>query len=275
MANLSITSAWNETAAFVRQESRLVFPVAFMLAALPLALLQALAPPPPAPNAMPEPGLWLVLLPLVIVGSLVGNIAISYLALRRGASVAEAIARGARRFIMLLGAGLLLALAAALVFFLVAMVVVALMPGALAAAQAGAQTEALATATLIVILILLPLVLYFGARLMAMTPIAAAEEGGPLRLMARSWTLTRPHVWKLVGFLVLIGLLVSVASSAIESVAGILFALLVGPLRPGSTSTLLVILVMAALNTALTVYLTTLVARIYAQLSGKGEEVFA
>ena len=45
MPSLSITRAWNETVEFVRQEARLLLPVAFMLVALPVALMEAIAPP--------------------------------------------------------------------------------------------------------------------------------------------------------------------------------------------------------------------------------------
>ena len=40
MANLSITTAWNETVAFIAREARLVLPIAFLLLALPGAAMQ-------------------------------------------------------------------------------------------------------------------------------------------------------------------------------------------------------------------------------------------
>ena len=46
MANLSITEAWNETVAFVTREAHLLFPVSFLLIALPAGLAQLLAPVP-------------------------------------------------------------------------------------------------------------------------------------------------------------------------------------------------------------------------------------
>ena len=44
MANLSITTAWNETASFVQREARLLFPIAFLLIALPGGLFQMMLP---------------------------------------------------------------------------------------------------------------------------------------------------------------------------------------------------------------------------------------
>ena len=272
MAQLSITQAWNETAAFVKQEGRLLFPLAFMLVAFPVAVMEAFTPAPAAPGEMPSAGAWLLLFPLAMIAGMIGNLAISCLALRPGTSVGEAIGQGARSFLSLLGAALLLMIAGMLAFLVIAMVMVAATPGAIADAQSGVASGAVATATVLTMLALLPLLLFFGARLMLMTPIAVAEKAGPLKLIGRSWSLTRGHVWKLIGFLILIGILVMVVGAAVQAVAGLLFALVAGPPEPGSTSSLLVILVMAGVNTVVTAYLTSLVARIYAQLSGGGRE---
>lgn len=272
MPSLSITQAWNETASFVKRESGLLFPLAFMLVALPVALMEVFSPAPAAPGEVPAAGAWLLFVPLVMVTSMIGNLAISYLALRPGTSVGEAIGRGARSFFSLFGAALLLMVAAGIGFFIIAMVMVMIVPGAAADAQSGVVTGPMATATLLTMLVLLPLLLFLGARLMLMTPIAADEQAGPIALITRSWALTRGNAWKLVGFMLLVLILVMVVSMAVQAVAGLLFTLVAGPPEPGSTSRLLITLVMAAVNTVITAYLTSLIARIYVQLSGGGEE---
>ncbi|HEX8642132.1 MAG TPA: glycerophosphoryl diester phosphodiesterase membrane domain-containing protein [Allosphingosinicella sp.] len=276
MAALSISKAWDETAEFVKREARLLFPVAFMLVALPVALMEALTPVPPAPGRPPEPGLWLLLVPFVLLVTMIGNIAISYLALRPGVSVAEAIGRGARRFVMLMAAFLLLALAGAILFFILAMVAAVMVPGAMSADSAGSPTPQLAGATLLLVALMLPLLFYFGARLMLMTPAAAAEEVGPIGLIVRSWRLTAGSVWKLIGFLILIALLVGILSTVVQIIGGLFFALVAGPPEPGSLSALLVTTLMAGVNTVVAVCLTSLIARMYTQLAGSApSDVFA
>src|SRR5687768_2298066 len=218
MAKLSITTAWNETAEFVRREAGLLFPISFMLLALPNALMELLMPAPPMPGRAPEAGLWLLLLPLLVVAAIIGNIAISYLAIRPGSSVGEALRRGGARMPALLAAAILIGIVFVVLFFIVALVAAMLVPGALAAAQSGAPTPAMMRAILIVMLVIVPIGIYFGARLMMMTPAAAAESSGPFDLMARSWALTAGHVWKLVGFLLLVAILVGVLTAAIEAV---------------------------------------------------------
>ena len=97
MANLSITTAWNETAAFVQREARLLFPIAFLLIALPGAMLQALMPAAGARPAARSPAPGSLLIPVLILASMIGKLAISYLALGRhlGRRGAAASARAA------------------------------------------------------------------------------------------------------------------------------------------------------------------------------------
>ena len=276
MANLSITTAWNETVEFVRREAGLLFPISFMLLALPRALAQAVTPPPPLPGQMPEPGLWLLMVPVIIVAAIVGNVAISYLALRPGSSVGEALRRGIARLPALLVVAILLGIAFVVLIFVVAVVAVLVVPGAMTAAQTGAEGPAMIRFLLVIGLILLPILLFFGARLMMTTPAGAAESGGPFDLIGRSWTLTTGHSWKLIGFLLLVFIALIVIAGAIGAVAGLLFTLVAGPIRPGSTSAWLVIVTMSLVNMVITAYLTSLLARIYAQLAGTGTpEVFA
>lgn len=275
MATLSITTAWNETVELVRREAALLLPVSFLLLALPSALMEAAAPQPGATDVSP---IWLLLFLVAMLTGFVGNVAISYLALRSGVSVAEALRRGVSRLPSLLGAVVLVGIAFLFLFIIAAIVAVLIVPGAMSAAESGATAvPALIGAVLIAILIVLPFGLYIGARLMAMTPIAAVDPGNPFELIGRSWRLTAGHVWKLIGFLILVGVLIGVLRLAIAAVAGILFALVAGPIEAGSTSQWLVIVVMALVNMVVAAYFTSLVARIYAQLAGDNEthKIFA
>jgi hypothetical protein len=267
MAPLSISQAWSETAEFVKREGRLLFPLSFMLIALPAALLRVAMPIPPGPGQAPAAGPWLWLVPLVLIATMIGNLAISDLALRPGTSVGEAIGRGAKRFLPLLGAMLVLVLAAMLVLFLISMVMVAVVPGALAGAQSGGPTPAMAKATMLTMALVAPLIVYFGARMLPLTPAAAVERGGPFALIVRSWRLTAGQTGRIVLFLILVLLAVAVLSLAVEAVAGILFIAVAGPIGHGTTSSFLIALALAALNTVIGACLASLIARIYAQLA--------
>lgn len=264
MANLSITTAWNETAAFVAREAQLVLPVGFLLLALPGAVLQMLMPTP-VPGELPQAGAWLAAVPVAIVISLIGTIAITLLALRPGTSVGEALQHGARRLIPIFLAILLLALGAMLL-----MVPVMMLFGGLAVAAGNPAIAALAA------LAVLPAALFLWVRFALMTPIAAAEPIGPIAIIQRSWALSRGHFWKLLGFLVLLVIAAMVISIAVGALVGIVVFLIAGTPTPGSVGSYLMLIVSALVQAVVSTVFAVMIARVYAQLAGTGtSDVFA
>lgn len=268
MANLSITTAWNEAVDFVKREAGLILPVAFLLLALPGAVLQILMQPE-TPTAAPEPGWWLLILPVGMVASIVGSIAITYLALRPGTSVGESLQMGLRRFIMLFLAYLLIMLA----------FVIVLVPLTLAfagSAAAGGDPLTVIGSMAIVVIIMFVIAIAVAPRLLLMTPVATAENPGPIRIIQRSWELTGGHYWKLLGFLILLTVAALVVSMVIGMAFGIVIALAAGPPEPRSTSMILITIVSALVQSVIAALFVTVIARIYHQLTGGSpEKVFA
>jgi len=269
MARLSVTTAWNETVAFVKAEARLLFPLAFMLIALPAAVLRAIVPTP-QPGELPPAGLWIAWVVVTMILALIGNLAISYLAIRAGASVREALVQAVRRGAVLLAAALLVGCAAVALILLVTMILGIAFAGASLGSGGTPGPAQLRSMTLAFILLVLPVVIYFAARLAMMTPVAAAERAGPFSIISRSWRLTAGHALKLVGLLLIIGAVSLVLQIAVESIFGIAFRVTAGPAEPGSISAIAILLALAALNTVVAVYAGSLLAKVYAQLSTSG-----
>ena len=267
MANLSITTAWNEAMEFFKREAGLILPVAFLLLALPQALLQIAMPAPPVPGARPEGGLWLLLVPLVIAASMIGSIAITWLALRPGASVGEALQVGLRRFIILFAASLLIAIAAAIVFVPTLMIV-----GGASTMNTGGDPAALTGSALLVLFIFMLAFIFLWIRLMLMTPVTSAEPLSPIGIIRRSWELTAGHFWKLLGFVILLFIVAIVISVVVRAIFGILLFALVGQPELGSLSMNLLTIVSALVQSVFGAIFATLLARIYVQLSGGNPE---
>lgn len=265
MVNLSITTAWNETTSFVQREARLLFPIAFLLIALPGGLLQMVLPVS-VPGQPPEFGVWLLLVPVAVIAGMIGTIAISHLAVRPGASVGEALEVGARRFIMLFAASLLIGLAVA-----AAMLPVLFLVGS-GAVMGGAPPAAMVGLVGLFAIVFLVAAVAFWVRLMLMTAVTAAENAGPIGIITRSWELTRGHFWKLLGFALLVLVVFMVVSLVVGAIGGIVIVLLAGAPAPGSFAAFLIMLVGALVNMVMTVYFTALLVRIYVQLSGSGRE---
>ncbi len=262
MASLSISQAWNETAAFIKRESGLILPIALLLLAVPSAALQIFMPTPPVPGQTPEAGAWLLLLPVVMIASIVGTVAISYLALRPGTSVGEGLHVGLRRFLPVFLASLLIGLAALIVLTPIGILIMG------SAMTSGNPTAAAGGAITLFALIFLIVGIVVWTRLMLMTPVAAAEGVGPIALIRRSWALTRGHFWKLLGLVLLMVVVAIVVIGAISAIVGIFIIMLAGPPEPGSTSLILTTIVSSVVSAVFSAIFVILLARIYIQLSG-------
>jgi len=257
MKPLSITTAWNETAAFVKREAGLLIPIALALVALPAAFAEAMMPQAAA-GQQPEAGAWMLLIiPLALLSS-IGTLAITILALGRERVVGSALGLAARRVLPLLGAVLLVILAAFII----------LLPLSVILALAVSGEEAV---TALLVLIFMPVFVFLWIRLMLMTPVAAAEPAGPVAILKRSWALTSGRFWRLFGFVLLLVVAFVVLAFAVSAVTGILMTLAAGRPEPGNLSFVVILLVGALLNGVFVLYFATLIARIYAQLAGEAQ----
>lgn len=268
---LSITTAWNETAAFVKQEAGALFLIVFGLSVLPSLILQAIAqrflptrvamtpggPPPDLGPFLAALPIFFVSFVLIILLSLWGHLTVNMLALRRETVIGSAFGHAARRILPLLGAWVLLMIAAIVVIVPVGLLLFS-----------SARSGHFGVAFLVVVLVWLALLCLF-IRLMLTTPVAAAEPVGPIAILRRSWELTAGHFWKLLGFAILIVVVFFVFAVVVGAVGGIVIALVAGPPVPGSTGSFLLQLITGILQTIFVTYFVVMVARIYEQLSGR------
>jgi hypothetical protein len=245
--SLSLAAAWDETAALAKREGPRIFPAAFLLLALPAAVLQAIAPVT-APGRLPESGLWLLLVPAVLAASLVGALSICRLALFPGEGIGAALRGALRGALPLFGAALIVGVAGLLL--LVAAILLAAALGSILPVPAA-----------------LAVFLFFWVRLILLTPVAAAEPAGPLRLIRRGWALTSGSFWKLLGSLLTAAILSLVALIAAGAVGGIAVRLAAGQPQPGTLALFLALSVSALLQAAIGGLFTVFLARLYAQLA--------
>lgn len=276
MAALSISKAWEEASRFAAREFRLLFPIAFLLMALPNVLTGLLIPLDESPEMYElalfaqRNGLWTVLLLFVLLTLVVmlfstfGSLAISWLALRSGSSVGEALGVARRRLLPVFGAVLLIVAAFAL--FALPLWLAILGPTSLETMVVTAPGRVLA--------LLFPLMILgiaVGVKLLLLTPVGATEPLGPVGILARSWRLTTGHFWRLLGMLLLVGFVFMLIALVVGLIAGFpILATLGSPQvsRPAAFATDLV----NALVTAITaMFMLPFITRIYAQLAATGE----
>jgi hypothetical protein len=263
MRALSISAAWEETKAILARDGQLLVTVALALVAFPTAV-NALVNPDRMNNASTP---WWVDLISVLASliALAGQLALIRLAIGPSITVGGAIAHGLRRM--------------PIYFLSVLMVVVGLiivaLPLVLLLSALGVPVDAKGVppspTTIVVGLFYLAIILFFGVRLLLSSPVASAEDQGPIGILVRSWHLTSGHWWPLFGFLLLIIVSAIVLLLAIGSAVGVVIGLVVGPIEPMSAAALVLALVQSLVSAAITTLFAVMLARIYVQLSGYGD----
>ena len=257
---LSIGKAWEETSAFLGKEARLVAPVALATFALP-AILAGWAYPGRATGGGAG---WLLV--LVLLAAMVGQMTIVLLVNGWRGSIGEAMTKAARRLPTLLGA--------LIIAFLPVMLVAVVGFGA-SLTSAGITDPAALTPEVIaklpnigwLLLFLALFLIVVGVRLFPISAIAASEPIGPIKLLKRSWALTKGVFWRLLVLALLLGIVAVVLDLAVTAVVGSIAALAAGEARAFNLSALIVALAGGLVGAIVSTVSAAMVGRVYAQLS--------
>ena len=259
-SRLSISRAWDQTREVVRRDGRLMFAVALALLVLPQTLLGAFTPTSPT-EATPT---FQILLVIAVATAIAAQIALNRLAIPPSATVAEGVRRGITRTPATFFSLMLVFFIASLLLMI--LLVILVMVGALTAPVSGKPPSigfiALVLAGLLGVFVIFQLTV----------PIAAAEAGGPLYLIQRSWTLGKKHYWRLAAFLLLVLIGMGLIWLSAQVIAGLIFTTLLGRPESGSIAVVLISLVVAAAQAAWTIVSSVMLARVYSQVAGSDAE---
>lgn len=151
---------------------------------------------------------WLLLIQLV---QALGMLSVLALFARRKLTVGQAIMAGAAALVPLLVAQLFLLLAFSLL-------------GGLVVGLVTPISQALAVAVAILVLIV---AVFVTARIVPLMPMLVAERRfNPFGALVDSWRMTAGRGWRILGFLLLIGIGILVVSMLLRGVIGLLTALI-------------------------------------------------
>ena len=261
MQGLSISRAWEETRALLWREGKLATSVALAMIALPVTVAGLVNPSGTA--SMRDP-LWIDI--VMVICSLIvlsGQLALIRLALPPSTSVGDAIRHGLVRMPVYVAAAVLIAIG----------LLLAALPLVVILAAVGAPTDEAQLVQspifLFVCFVYLLFLCFIAVRMIMGSPAASAEPIGPIAIIRRSWTMTGGHWWRLFGFLILFLVGAGILLIAVSTVAGTIVSLFLGPLEPLSASALVTSLIEAVFQAAVSVIFAMMLARIYAQLSGR------
>ena len=256
---LSLSKAWDESRMVLVRERRLLVSVALALVVLPQTIVGLLAP-----GSGGEPsGVTFALLAVTVIIGFVAQVALNRLAIGPSTTVAAAIGRGFARMPALIGSFIIV-----LVGLFIVLIPVVLVFGALGLIVEPTSAQAAPT-SLLLLIILLAALCYAVFQLTI--PVAAAEHGGSIHLLTRSWRLARGSYLRLLAFVVLVFICLVIVVVAGQFALGSMIAVTLGPPDVLSLSALLISLVVALLQSVVTVIFAVMLARIYVQLAGRAD----
>ena len=137
--------------------------------------------------------------------------------------------------------------------------------GAGQAPTAGSVSGALAAGALLYAFVWSLALFWVGAKLTVWQPVLVNERNG-LRALSRSWALTNGSTWRIIGVLILFGIVFLVAVLAAQSVTGIVLRLILGP-EHIATAVFLAGIVASAVSTALATLAIVFMTRLYDALA--------
>lgn len=252
--SVSIGTAWTEAAAFARREKNLLAPLVLALMVVPATVSQLVQPI--NPFAGPE-GFrpWMAIAFVALVAGLVGQMAVSRLAMGWNGSLGQAILLAFKRLPTVIAALILFFLCVALV--LIPIIVVLTLAGG------GGGAAKLAN--------LVTLLAVFGtAPRILLAPALAMDRGlGPWGLIKTTWQATRANYWRMLGFFLLFLAASLIFAMAAASVVGTLATLALGPAEPMSVARLIVALAGGLVQGGVATVYAAMIGRIVAQLSAR------
>jgi hypothetical protein len=117
------------------------------------------------------------------------------------------------------------------------------------------------------VLVLVVVGIWVSARLALLYPVVLHERLG-LGAIGRTWSLTRGLALKIIGVLLLFGIVLGIAAIAVQLIAGVVFRLIVGADQI-ATTTLLTALLTTVVTALGTVVQSTFTAQLYVALTGR------
>lgn len=259
MSSFSIDAVWEETIVFLRRESGLALPMALATFGLGMVILGFATDG--SSEADPKTlfsGLHAAFLIPALLLTVIGNLAISLIALRPGLSVGEALRIAIARVPVAIFVGVIMS-GALFGIFVVAVVIVTLIGLVVPSNSATRLGEAVALSGIPII--------WCSARLLVMWPTLADSSAGPIDVLKRSFRLTRGNGLRALAVTFMFGLaymtLISISQLALVPVAQ-LIAIATGQ---GELLKVLAELIVAFIGSVLMMGWTVYLAFAYLRLS--------
>lgn len=268
---------WDRTMEVVSGRGRILTTIAVLLLWLPGVIRTAMAvwltgaaSPALTPATAGASGSFGLLFVVALIAAglgVIGQLALIAVASDPATTQAEAMRTGVRRFGPTIGITMLLSLAAFVLLIPMALPFVAafahvasMTPDAMAGAVGGIGAGSRAFVGLYAVA-LFCVGIWVVARLALLNAVIVNERLG-VRSIARAFALTRGLAARIVGVMILAGIVVAVVMLAVQSVGGIAFRLILGSANM-ALADLMTVAATGVIGTALTVLWCCFIAQLY------------
>ncbi len=248
MNKFDMGRAWNAAVGLIGSHRDLVLAIAGVFLFLPSAVVGIFGPPEPPIEGVPAQQMLDILLqyysdmlPYLLVTAVLGSV---------GTIAIARLYLGSRG--MTVGATLVFALT---------VVISTVVAGIISSVVVGFA----------MVLLIVPGVYLYARFAMVLPHVATTGDKNPLALLAGSWAATRGNGWRLVLYLVLIGIIGIVIYLLISGVIGLLFSALL----PVDAARVAVALLSALLGAAISVIYTAILCGAYRDLTGVGAQALS
>ena len=261
---VNMGNVWDRATEFLSDNLGAVVPVALLTIFVPQSISGAIK----LAGTAVAPGLGQAIVLALLLPILWGQLAITALALRPDAGRGAAQSTATRRFLQFLLALLILFGAIVLLFLpiILALVASGVDLTALTSASPGPKPDispAMAGFIGLYGLAWLVFAVFVSVRFSTLLVAVIAAEGGVIAALRRSFALSRGIAWKLLGVVLLFGLVVGVASIAVTSVFGALFRFLDPTAGPFAIGSIIVAILGGLVTTAYYVVQSSFMAKVY------------
>lgn len=259
---VSMGTVWDRATEFLSDNLSAIIPLALLTIFVPAAISQSIAPLGVL-SATAAFEVQVVSLVLSLV-SLWGKIVIIALALDAAAGRESAIATANRRVLPIIGIMLILGVGVIILFLPFAIPLLA-SGFDFQAAMTGGKPEipsGVAGFLFLYLLFFCAALLWLAARLALVTPTMIMERRG-MGVFVRSFKLTRRFQWKVVGVIILYGIVSIVSFLAAKLVFGSILGLIAGGDGPVTVATVLTAILVSVVLTAFSVLAAAFTGKLY------------
>jgi hypothetical protein len=258
---ISMSSIWDETVVLLRRESALMVPLALATIGIGSAVSSLAQGTIQKAGGEGVSGLIYFALLMATILTLVGNLAVTALALRPGMSVGEALRLGLTRLPKMVAISILFGLVVTLMVIPLAVILIA------SGVDIQAKMPDVPPLAMLYALVAIAALFYLGARMFTVNALVVDKNPPVVETIKQTFAATQGLAGKIIGVTILFLVVAIVFGGATTTIFGAAFALIGKMIGSPFAALMMTALVGGMVSAGLSLISTLFAARLYTNLS--------